>query len=442
MNPMKYVKKSKILFIVSLICLEQGFVALSTLSIIKATEGLKNGRIDNHFFILFLIFLFIPYVPGFFARRMLEESTLQIYHDILMRKFIDLPDPEKIWMQRTRKDSFMSGLGAELLGQLRQVTTTFFDTTTLILNSLLNISVLSLCLNGWISIAFATGSSLAFVSFVILARKSRSLSENNQSAKNGFMVVLSRGWDNILLNNLFHRKFYCHKLEEKFQNYRSTSLKTVTLLEGGSLITTYILAAPVIFASLYLFLYSDAPTATALAFTLPRQFQIVTNIQALISYLLNLTAIKQQFKGVLSLTEPESFDLSGFIKFNQFNINGNKLHNIEQLLDLGPGRHTIRGPNGSGKSVSLALIKHRMGKDAYLLPASSDLYLPIETRGLSSGQRTLEYLRAVLRSPRLPRVILLDEWDAHLDSEFRHKVDQEIELISSSHVVIEIRHGS
>jgi Fe-S cluster assembly ATPase SufC len=150
---------------------------------------------------------------------------------------------------------------------------------------------------------------------------------------------------------------------------------------------------------------------------------------------------RHQFKAVLSLTKPGGFDYSKLIKFNLFDINGTGIQNIEQLLNLGIGRHTVRGPNGVGKSVSLALVKHQMGQHAYLLPASADLYLGIETRGFSSGQRTLAYLRTIFASPDLPKIILLDEWDAHLDNEFRDKVDQEIENISRSRVVIEVRHG-
>ena len=109
------------------------------------------------------------------------------------------------------------------------------------------------------------------------------------------------------------------------------------------------------------------------------------------------------------------------------------LEDIDQLR--APGFYTLRGGNGSGKTTFLLDCKRHLGDDALLVPASHALNFPIEPG--SSGQtarRILQYLRE--ESERYG-VLLLDEWDSHLDDEARQDSTTLLEALAQTHSVVQ-----
>lgn len=102
-------------------------------------------------------------------------------------------------------------------------------------------------------------------------------------------------------------------------------------------------------------------------------------------------------------------------------------------------RITIRGDNGSGKSILLKLIKKQMG--GYYLPASHHLYFSQEDlKKYSTGEQMLICLKEISHNCLKEKILLLDEWDANLDSQNRKRLSEEIEKIAASMCVLEVVH--
>lgn len=109
------------------------------------------------------------------------------------------------------------------------------------------------------------------------------------------------------------------------------------------------------------------------------------------------------------------------------------------------GRYTLTGENGAGKSIALLMLKQELGKQGSLM-------LPADLRDLtftmgegSTGERDRMALHDVLGSA-VP-VLLLDEWDAHLDAANCLAFDRLLDQISrplnqggEGRTVIEISH--
>ena len=103
------------------------------------------------------------------------------------------------------------------------------------------------------------------------------------------------------------------------------------------------------------------------------------------------------------------------------------------------GRFTIRGENGSGKSTTLMLIKKALAKKAFFLPTHSQLSFLSENNRYSTGESLKKRLEEILEQVEAD-VLLLDEWDANLDSENRARLSELIDELSRKKCVIEVCH--
>ncbi len=428
--------------ILLLILIEQIMVAASTYSLIRATQDIIDGNHSPIWFISFVILLFFPYVPGIYSRKKLEELCLSAYENFLKNRLFFVSKPTSIWAQRGRKNSYNLGLGLEGFSIIKEVAHTFFDLTTIILNILLNLLVIGLTLNYKIGVAFLIGSLISMVIIKQMSKKSEIVNAEYQDSKNIFFNFLNYSWDNILLQNKSHKNSYIHKFKSDLIHFKDRSVESVVAQEKGSVLSTYGLATPVILTSIYIFLNThNIGVLSALLSSLPRQFQIIGNIQVLFNYYLLITGLKSRVKEVLSLTDDQEFTLDKFINFNQIYFNISLINRELNIKEIPNGKYTIRGNNGVGKSMLLTYWKSLYNEDIYLLPAHSDLWLDDQNHeSLSSGERILLILEKLLENKN-EKIILLDEWDANLDSVNRQKIENILNKLSSSHIVIEVRHN-
>ena len=114
---------------------------------------------------------------------------------------------------------------------------------------------------------------------------------------------------------------------------------------------------------------------------------------------------------------------------------------LETLIESLPshGRYTIKGENGSGKSSLLLLIKLLKGREAFYLPAKHELSFQLSKDGFSTGQLVRKTLHELLEKLDT-EIVLLDEWDANLDTVNQQQLSQLIDQLSQKKCVIEVRH--
>lgn len=111
------------------------------------------------------------------------------------------------------------------------------------------------------------------------------------------------------------------------------------------------------------------------------------------------------------------------------------LKNLDILLQ--PGHTTLRAPNGSGKTAFMSQCRQHFGDKSLFVPAAHTLDFGLE-KG-STGQTVMRILRHIDAMERLPAILLLDEWDANLDSTNQAIAQAMIERWSKTTSVVDVR---
>jgi ABC-type phosphate transport system ATPase subunit len=309
-------------------------------------------------------------------------------------------------------------------------------------------TVFNIILNS-ISVILVTSPILGFAIFIsgliglwIIHRADLSITkaaESEMVAQNSLNAHLAKSWDNIVLGNKSHSIKWRAKFKNIFENSKNKSLENVKVNDSvvslAGFITSLIVVGTVT-VLVYLNQTSNAKVV-ALLVMLPRSMQIVMHIQVIQSYLAHWKYLLQRLKMTEETYSPvKEFPLDSFINLAEIKIEPHI--NFENILSNSIGRFTIKGANGSGKSSLLLKFKNQLKQNALYLPSHHCLELSQDTFSLSSGQLAICAIREALLDPS--KVIFLDEWDANLSSENLNELDHEIEVLSRSKLVIEIRH--
>ena len=201
--------------------------------------------------------------------------------------------------------------------------------------------------------------------------------------------------------------------------------------------------------------HSNPLILSAIAVTLPRLFMILNFTYDLLKLAFYWPAQKKILQGVermIDNNQEEDFFHSriGWGKISLFDNTfsaldkpGVSVNDIEEIIQKSksPGRFTLRGENGSGKTTLLLAIKDRLKENAFFLPVKHQLCFRSNIHTLSSGQGMKATLLEIQNSVN-EKVILLDEWDANLDSQNKEEISRLIDEIACKRCVIEVRHRS
>lgn len=89
------------------------------------------------------------------------------------------------------------------------------------------------------------------------------------------------------------------------------------------------------------------------------------------------------------------------------------LQRLDELAAV--GLTTVRAPNGSGKTAFLSMCRQHFGRDALFLPAAHTIDFGVPQG--STGESVMYNFGFIDSQAVLPKVILLDEWNANLDAD-------------------------
>jgi ABC-type transport system involved in cytochrome bd biosynthesis fused ATPase/permease subunit len=183
----------------------------------------------------------------------------------------------------------------------------------------------------------------------------------------------------------------------------------------------------------------------ALIVSLTRIFLIVNSLSALVYRVLDYSSLHARVKVLLDAGTRMAHSMSESVASPiNVSINGIPVRDVLALKDVVAtstrGRFTITGDNGSGKSAALLALKKEYGATCFLLPTDhSELAWGNDCRSLSTGQRLVEHLKEILKLESI-RYILLDEWDANLDTSNTQQIDSILSDLSAQKIIIEVRH--
>lgn len=266
------------------------------------------------------------------------------------------------------------------------------------------------------------------------------------------MQSLSYAWDSVLIGNTWNLNMWKKNFDHRHSEAKNSALKSTILVEITTTVSMILSLVPVIGTLVWLMYFDRTNDALLimLVATLPRQILTIQYMSQIVSYSTQWNGLRTRLIGIISaLRIPEcKDDYVGNIKWRQINVINDtscieisSIKTIRQITnEYNPCRVTIRGGNGTGKSSLLALIKEALGEQAFLLPPHSDMFFEfINEMSLSTGEKMLLALNEIGKINNI-RVLLLDEWDANLDSNYLNSISQQIHELSGKVCVVEVRH--
>ena len=145
--------------------------------------------------------------------------------------------------------------------------------------------------------------------------------------------------------------------------------------------------------------------------------------------------------GILEVLQPTAVNLDNYIQADQIRVQ--QTGDIFDLTQLPKqGRVTLVGNNCVGKSYMLLKLKEHYQEQAYYLPAKHNLYFNYKTdkahKG-STGQQLIKQIQEI-REDDQSTIVMLDEWDAHLDRENTQIIDQYLDHLAQTRLVVDVRH--
>lgn len=431
---------------------QQVIVASSTLWIALLGQSLVEKQPSFLFFILFTLSLIIVYIPAILSLMLLETAKVKTLDSCIEMFILKNRGNTTIWPDKHQRDTTNSYLATETFLVLDEFMNSGYDLLSLIMNVLLNVIMLGYVLTQWFFGAYAIGIIFLITGLRSMGHWVNTTSTNMQRNRVDVNSVLSKAWDNVILNNVYNfDMWYLHK-NDIIIKFKNSTANAAIVREGVAAFSMIGMIVAVMGLISYEIIINQANNNVAylaiLAVTLPRQIQVLQNTYAISSQVSRLFSawirISNLFENLFN--KKEDITLDSRIKFDQIKIWHSKhTLNFDKFTDLlssfaslTHGRITIRGSNGSGKTSMLLALKHALGKEAFFLPHSHYLEFGVNL-AVSSGELTLSILDK-LQYDKIYRYVILDEWDSNLDGQNLAEVNILLDTLAKSLLIIESRH--
>ncbi|MGZ3722446.1 MAG: hypothetical protein ACXVA9_05920 [Bdellovibrionales bacterium] len=439
----KYARHGFIRNMILLITLEQTASAGVTALLALAGRNLTNPGRFIVFVAAFMIVSQIPALVQIFVRRTETRGYLDMYFNFLDDRLISRAGRPHAWASRGQREKYLTAIGPEANTYLTSIAYTWFDTYSYLLNIILNTMALALVIDGDYSWIFLLSMAISYLVFHAQKNSLHEVVEREQVSRLEFSAYILKAWDNLLLRNAPVHQKYVSGLHTRFdvsreQTGRSAFKSSLTIFWVG-----IASAIPVFALNLYLpIAHSEqAGLIAAMMITLPRQLQILGFFRAFFVQLTNLKMFTVRFQTAFNNSELHELDFTQHIDYSKIIVNGRSYSHFDELFEevgnLKSGRMLISGENGAGKSSLLLLLNSNL-KNSFYLPTAPQFEIGKATAQASTGQTLLMHIEFVA-AKHIP-VLLLDEWDANLDAPNRAEISAELDRLSLSRLIIEVRH--
>jgi ABC-type multidrug transport system fused ATPase/permease subunit len=431
----------------SLVVLHQAVVASSTIFLTRVIEQFQSGQPYATSLALYLAAMAFPYLPGcvsfLFLQRWINNAH-QAFVALVARR---MREGVGQYRNEKRRERVTAILARNAFSVLRDYISFIHDLASFTLNSILSMAVISFLLPADILVGYGVSLALCFVIIVALRGTIARASSDYENLYLDYSTVLDVGWQNLTIGNRHNAAVWQSRKENTGRAFYACANR----LEAKKQISNILLAATSLAPTIYIVLaivYDknwNPPAIAAVIVSLTRIFLIINSLSALVHRVLDWSAMQSRLNVLFSvrdsLSEEVSLD-SGAIE--GIAVNGVAISGKSDLLDyfstILKGRYRIAGPNGSGKSTALMELKREYGAQCVMLPANhTGLMWLADGKNLSTGQRTVMCLQEVLQQDDV-KYILLDEWDANLDSSNASAVDVMLDALAERKVIVEVRH--
>lgn len=322
-----------------------------------------------------------------------------------------------------------------------------FDLFSTGLNVSLNLIIISTLFDIKIFFSFIAGALILVVGTLLTKNKNQKIASEYEKEKTVLSSWLSILWDNLTIGNGINFNHWQNIFEARKFQLKAKTMEFCLSQDVTSTFLSMLGFIPTVGLILfYSFEKSNHPQELVPFVVLfPRIFGLLNVTTTLVFLLRSSYGFSGRWSYLLNETStPQPHDLEERISMNKISVDqvSAELSSPGDILELINGhgqRLTLRGDNGAGKSTLLYWLKNELGEDSCYLPHQSNLVFQDCDDKKSTGQRMRFHLNELLNTTKA-KIILLDEWDANLDSSSIMETSRLIDEIAQFKTVIEVRH--
>ena len=438
----KYIDKKSSAKILGLSFLQQVIAAFGTYALIQAGFHIESG-INLAYWIAAALFChaFAPFL-SMLIKPLESILSLQAFRNYVADKLLSKTGKPSLWQQKHQRENFLASLGGETESYLAAIIFVGLDLFSYTASIILNVLVLGISLDKTFIPTFIASGILSYICYEKFKTKIENAFYQDQQKRTSTFSYLLTCWDNVLLKNEQVNRNYKTQLNDRFDETQKTSANSSLWYEGMVSGLSLVSFIPVAAAIIYIAVKNQSNTVllVALLATIPRQLAMLTTFKSIFQAATSFISFEAKFKSFSGNTEIDDTDLKTRIQHQGITLNSKNYNSLEEFKSVieksTPRRIEIRGNNGAGKSTLLLHLNDTLNSSIYL-PANPSFDLP--NRGSdSTGNNLLRHIEHLSNSD--VSHILLDEWDANLDQENIQKINNLLDGMAQSKVIVEVRH--
>lgn len=438
--------------------LQQLMEASSTYWLVKLTEAIIQQQNFLQYLFIFLASLLVPYIPNCLG-LILKTSWKQDSQRAFINSFVaSNRNSLGEWSNKGLKQEKLSILTAEGPSTLHQFIDYAWDLYTYVLSVLFNILALAIVVEPLFLLSYGISVACVITMMKLKRRTQRQLTQKALIARVDLCQSLLAAWDNVLVGNKYNFSLWHDKTSQRLKRCLQRNVDLERFDQVLAVFVSLITSIPSLCIVVYFMCQdsNDPVKLTSYVVILPLLFMILSYTYQTLSLMFRWAMHRSRLSTIyLSIQSPHAHLIhEKKIKWPKimatYSTRADEfvsrtvlapISSQEELLShtTRPGRLTIRGENGCGKSTALMLIKNSLEDRAFFLPTHNQLTFTSETNKHSTGESLKKRLLEILERVDTD-VLLLDEWDANLDSENQEKLSHLIDEISQKKCVIEVRH--
>ncbi len=447
------------------LALQQIIEASSTIWLVHMMANITTGKNFLLFLSLYLLSIALFYIPNGIA-FILKTTWKQQAQRSFIQAFVN-SNRNNIgeWSNKGLKEEKLSILTSEGPTAINALIDYVWDLCMMVLSVLFNIMALSIVVEPLFAFAYTFSLVCVLIIMKLNRRAQRQLTQKALTARVDLVQSLYASWDNILLGNFYNFNIWQDKTEQRLDRCLQRNVALERFDQFLAIFVSLFTSIPSLLVVAYFMLtHRDDPVKlSTFVVILPLLFNILSYTYQTLSLLFRWSMHRSKLTAIYKTIQPTKalhVPMLKKVKWPKINVQQtivkeNTAADADQISVSAPqalqsyndllafttrsGRVTLRGENGCGKSTALLLVKNALAQKAFFLPTHNHLSFHSETNKYSTGESLKNRLIEILDQVDA-EVLLLDEWDANLDSENKERLSELIDELAQSKCVIEVRH--
>lgn len=439
---------------------QQMFEASATFWLVQLAIQVTTGGNYLPYLLIYLTSLLLPYIPSCLA-QILKANWKQEAQRSFVNSFVSI-NRNNIgeWGNKGLKEEKLSILTAEGPNTLHAFIDYTWDLYTYVLSVIFNILALAVVVEPLFAISYGISVTCVIIIMKMKRRLQRQLTQKALIARVDLAQSLLAAWDNVLLGNEYNFKIWYDKTSQRLKRCLQRNIDLERFDQILAISAALITSIPSLIVVIYSMLKYQGDTVQLASFVviLPLLFQMLSYTYQTLSLMFRWGMHRSKLITIYRAIEPTTENpvrMEKKIKWPKIMATYSTKSSDEHVSLMMPkpvishddlvshtsrsGRLTLRGENGSGKSTALMLVKNALSSRAFFLPTHNQLSFISETNKYSTGESLKNRLMEILEKVDVD-VLLLDEWDANLDSENQEQLSALIDELARKKCVIEVRH--